>query len=388
MTIEIDRPRDEAEALAFMRIACESLVVPLTVAPSWLEREGIDNVRVARVDGQLAGGLSVQAVGQWFGGRRVPCGIVRTVAVSAEHRGSRVADAFLRASLVEQRAAGLPISMLFPATQVIYRRIGFEQAGAWVDWTVPLSELPTKDRELPVTRVDVGDPAIPPLYQAFAKSTAGMLDRSPWLWRRTIDPPIPVELSAFLLGPVGAPEGYVIVHTEKDPNGKYAALRVRDRAFTTPRAIRRARSFFAEHRSMFDSVRLCSGLVEPLFVGLPNQLQRAMRREDWMLRVLDVPAALTARGYAPTARGEAHLRVLDDVLSPHEQRIVLRVSDGVATVEPGGDGAITIDVRGLASMYTGHLASAEVAALGLVEGDARVLDGLFAGPSPWVNEIV
>lgn len=388
MPIAIARPNDEAEALAFCRLACEALLMPTSIAPTWFEREGIDNLRVARVDGKLAGGIAVQRVGQWFGGKSVPCGIVRAVAVASEHRGTKVADTFLRASLVEQRAGGLPISMLFPATQIIYRRVGFEQAGAWVDWSAQLSDMPSKDRDLPVTRVELSDPAIPPLYRAFAATTAGMIDRNPWLWRRTLEPPIPLELSAYLIGPAGAPEGYLVVHTEKDPTTKWAALRVRDRAFLTPRAIRRARSFFAEHRSMFDSVRICSGVVEPLFVQLGNQLQKTMRREDWMLRILDVSAALTQRGYAPTARAEAHLLVRDDVLAPHEQRLIFRVHDGVATCEPGGTGAIAIDVRGLAAMYTGHLASAEVAALGLVEGDARVLDGLFAGPAPWVNEIV
>ena len=390
-SIDVGRVRDEAEATAFFRIACEALLVSPSIADAWREREGEGNVRVARVDGKLAGGLAVQRMPQWFGGERVPCGVVRAVAVAPEHRGSRVADAFLRATLAELRADGIPLATLFPATQLIYRRVGFEQAGAWVDYAIPVSELPDRDRSLPVQRVAPGDPALAPLYDTFASRSNGLLDRNPWLWRRTLSPQAPLELSVHLLGPEGAPEGYLVTHTEHDQTQKRGTLRVRDRAFTTPRALVRARSFLAEHRSVVDTVRLNGGLVEPLLVGLSNQLQRPVRREDWMLRIVDVPRALALRGYPDGLEATIPLLVRDDVLEPREARYTLRVRDGAATVEPGGSGAVAVDVRGLAALYSGHMAPAELAALGYLDGDARkasALAAVFAGPTSWMNEIV
>lgn len=166
---------------------------------------------------------------------------------------------------------------------------------------------------------------------------------------------------------------------------------MRDRAFTTPRALVRARSFLAEHRSVVDTVRLNGGLVEPLLVGLSNQLQRPVRREDWMLRIVDVPRALALRGYPDGLEATIPLLVRDDVLEPREARYTLRVRDGAATVEPGGSGAVAVDVRGLAALYSGHMAPAELAALGYLDGDARkasALAAVFAGPTSWMNEIV
>ena len=41
------RPESEDEALAFFRIAAPSLLVPLSKAAGWLEREGSESTRVA-----------------------------------------------------------------------------------------------------------------------------------------------------------------------------------------------------------------------------------------------------------------------------------------------------------------------------------------------------
>ena len=391
MSVTVSPARDPAEASAFFRLACEALLVPVALAEPWCAREGLANLRVARVDARLAGGLTVQRLGQWFGGVSVPCGVVRCVAVSPEFRGAGVADAFLRHALLELREAVVPLAMLFPATQVVYRRVGFEQAGSWVDWTLPTSELSSRERSLPMQRVGLDEPALRAVYDAFARRSPGLLDRNEWAWKRTLDPASPLELSAYLLGPTSAPEGYLVIHTERYPNVHQGLLRIRDRAFLTPRALVRARAFLAEHRSVIERVVVSGGLVEPLFVTLPNQLQRIVRREDWMLRLVDVPAALRARGYARGVDAEVALLVHDDVLAPHAQALRLRVRDGVAEVSVGGAGDAVIDVRGLAALYSGHLSPEEIHALGYLTGDARAwaaLGAIFAGPRPWMTEIV
>src|SRR5581483_2851 len=115
-----------------------------------------------------------------------------------------------------------------------------------------------------MTRIELRDPALRRLYTEFARRTTGLLDRSEWLWRRTLDPVVSLDLSAYLLGPADAPEGYLRVPMEHEPGARYGTLRVRDRAFLTPRSMRRALSFFAGHRSMIERVCLCGGVIEPL----------------------------------------------------------------------------------------------------------------------------
>lgn len=389
--VEIGLPRDLEEATRLFEIVASALLVPASLVAPWRDREGIENLRVARIDGKVVGGMSFQRLGQWFGGRAVPCGVVRCVGVAPEARATKVADRFLRHSLREMKEIGLPLSMLFPATQIIYRRVGYEQAGSLVEYEVPINEFSSRERSLPVRRVDLDDLVLRKIYDTAAQRTNGLIDRNEWMWTRTISPVIPADLSAYVLGESDEPEGYMIISSERKPQQFRGVLRVRDRAFTTPRAYDRARSFFSEHRSIIDSVRFAGGLIEPLITPLPNQHHKILQRDDWMLRLLDVPAALEARGYPPGVDVELHLLVRDDVLEPREQRIVLRVRDGRPEAEVGGQGRIDLDIRGLAAMYSGFMAPAEVAALGYLSGNEReasALAAVFAGATSWMSEIL
>ena len=109
-----------------------------------------------------------------------------------------------------------------------------------------------------------------------------------------------------------------------------------------------------------------------------------------MLRLVDVPAALQARGYPPDLHADLHLDVRDDLLPANSGRIVLTVEDGHGRVRPGGAGHLRLGVRELAAIYTGFMAPAEVRALGAIEGsaDALALAGaIFAGPRPWLADM-
>jgi predicted acetyltransferase len=111
---------------------------------------------------------------------------------------------------------------------------------------------------------------------------------------------------------------------------------------------------------------------------------------DWMLRIVDVPGALKARGYSPGLTAEVHLSVRDDVLPHNHGRFVLQVADSRASVQRGGDGTLHVDIRGLAAMYSGHLSPAELKAAGYLDGpdeDLAAATAIFAGPTPWMPDI-
>jgi predicted acetyltransferase len=58
-------------------------------------------------------------------------------------------------------------------------------------------------------------------------------------------------------------------------------------------------------------------------------------------------------------------------------------------VRAGGRGELRLDVRGLAPLFSGLVAPADLAVAGLVEGPAAALDvaqRLFAGPEPWMPD--
>lgn len=372
-----------------------------------MEREGYEHLCVVLEDDALVGGCLVPRLAQYFGGKAVPTGAFRGVAIAPEARGKQIAERLMRHALLQLRAEGIPTAMLFPATQRLYRKAGFEQAGSHEIVSIPMYEFDRTPRSftalggtaeveamvenLPVREVALGDPILKILYDALAPRTQGLFHRNAFLWDRVLRPATPADLFAYVFGPQEDPEGYVVVHVEKGSTPHYGTLVIRDRVIATAGAARSARAFFARHRSTIDRVRLVTGPTDPLIIGLDNQQTATTERRDrFMFRLVDVKKALEMRGYPPID-ATVHLLVKDDVLDERDQRFLFRLQGGQVSVEPGGAGLVQLDIRGLSAMYTGYIGAAEAAALGYMKGDpngARALEACFAGPAPWVADYV
>lgn len=372
--IDVGRPRGAEDLRAYCASLADAFawedIRGAAMARKWAKRVGVAKMRVARVGGRVAGGLVVYEMGQWFGGRRVPMTGVAAVGVSPEHRSRGVASRLMRAAVEEMRT---PLACLYPATQPVYRRVGFEQAGTYVAYTLPTRTIDARDRALAMRAASRSDErTIRRINAEAARRTNGVLDRCEPLWER-IFRPFHGRNTAYLAGD----EGYVIFGLEPGRQAGHYDLYVRDMAALTPAAGRRLLTFFADHRSLGDSVKFAGGPQAPLLMLAAEQEAEVTRVVRWMLRLIDVKGALEARGYG-AVEAEAHLDVRDDVLPRNHGRWVLAVSHGRARVRKGGRGAVKIDVRTLASLYSGYVSPAE---LGID------MPAVFAGPSPWMGEI-
>jgi predicted acetyltransferase len=358
----------------------------------WLAREGRENIRVARVDGSIAGGLILQRMGQWFGGRSVPMSAVRCVGVGPEHRASGVASHLMRAALVEMKDAGVAISTLFPATQPVYRRAGYERAGLRLRYRLPAAAIDVHDRETAI-RVKRDDDVefIRDIYTHRARYTNGNLDRNEWYWQRIHDPlPHGQAHYMYVVDGESGPEGYISYAHRPTPTPHRHEIDVIDWSASTPRAQRRLLSFLADHRSMVEWINLCGPPADPALIQLGEQRAAVTERIDWMLRIVDVRTALEARGYPPGLTQELHMEVTDDVIEHNNGCFVLSVADGTGRVSRGGRGDIRTNVRGLAAMYTGHLTPAALQLAGLLNGEDTVLSAAahtFAAPAPWMLDM-
>ena len=390
-------PADDREVAAFHRILTQSFGLPPDPARSPALEEGLASLRLVRRAGHVVGGLAVQPCGQWFGGRAVPMGGVRIVGVAPEARGAGVARFLMDACVREHRQRGWPVSTLFPATRGLYRRSGYEVAGSWPTWRLPLEEAAPAEKGLTLRAFDLSDAAamaaLRQLYDAHARRTDGHLDRSDWYWARVFRQ-LPGEgagnlVYAYLLEGAAGPEGYVI-YTQPAGGPRRYRLKVRDWVAATPAARRRLVRFFADHRSLADEVTLHAGPADPLLVMAEAPRMTPAVDHPWMLRVADVQAALEARGWPAGVGLEVAIAVKDPLLPENERPFVLTVEAGRAATRLGGDAAVRMDVRGLAALYTGYLDPHALRAMGLLEGPEPALQALraaFAGPVPWLPEI-
>jgi predicted acetyltransferase len=187
-------------------------------------------------------------------------------------------------------------------------------------------------------------------------------------------------------------EGYVFYSVREVTTGhKDFALWCQDLCSLTPAATRRIAAFLADHLSMTGEFAWRGSPSEPIHAVLREQHAVTIKAwNTWMLRVLDVGAALTQRGFAPGVAGEVHLDVAEDDLVPgNAGRWILRIEGGRAEATRGGRGTFRTNVRGLAALYTGFHSPADLRAAGHADADDATVaaaSALFAGPAPWMAD--
>ena len=347
--------------------------------------ERVRDLRIVRHNGRVAGGLSLIPMGQWFGGRSIPMVGIGGVGVDPRERASGLASALMRSVIEELLASGVALSALYPATQPVYRRAGYELAGQYVSYSQDAKTIDVRDRALPVELCDpIERDTFVPMYNVRAQCSNGNLDRSERFWRRIVDNP-KGDVHAYV---VGDGEGYVVFRQLSEKGWGYD-LALRDVVALTPAAARRLWTFFADHRSFAGKVKWNGPPGDPFAFHLREQEWDVEKVWAWMLRIVDVERALAERGYPAALEAELHLRVSDDVLSANDGSFVLNVSDGKAEVSRGGRGSLRVDVRGLSPLYTGFQSAEALVSTGLVEGpdtDLAVATAIFGGPAPWLAD--
>jgi len=359
-----------------------------TQDPTWQKQAGLDSFRVVRESGSLASGMGMLRMGQWFGGRSVPISGIVAVVVGPEHRGGGVASFMMRSALAEMRQDGLALSALYASTQPVYRRVGYEQAGVSVGYRLPLVSLPARDKSLTIrAAVPADEPTMHRLYTERARGGSGNLDRHPMMWEWLLRERPPVN--AYIAERDGVAEGYVVYDQRTSPRDTGKIINTRDLVAVTPDAGRCLLSFLADHRRVAQHLAWNGPAADPLFLQIAEQDYAVPDFQQWLIRILNVPFALTARGYPAGVGAEIHLAVRDDILPENDGPFVLTVADGRAEVHPGGDGRVTMDVRGLSPLYSGYLPPSALKTVGYLDGpdeDLALLQTVFAGPAPWMPD--
>lgn len=355
-------------------------------AREWLGRGEPGMLRVARRQGQsgtavLAGLLEIP-MGQWFGGERVSLLGIAGVAVAPTARGQGVAFGLLEATLRAARERYVALSMLYPSTYRLYRKLGYELAGSRCHVTLQLRSLPRLPSPLAVEDVDPG--AAERLYRQLARQRPGYLDRGAYVWSRVRALRGEPARGFGVRGPDGL-LGYVYARPAELRKMPYE-LSLRDFVAQGPTALRALLAFFAEHSSMVDRVSWYGGASDARLLAVPERCVSTRVDEYWMLRLVHVERALLERGY-PELDADIDIDVEDTLLSENSRCYPLRVRAGKAELVSRGAPArqVRLGVRALAALYSGFISPRELAIAGELEADdaaLSTLSALFCGPAP------
>ena len=374
----------EAECLG--EILCQCFLFPGKLWPLYRDRLGVDNFRVLKQDDQVVAGLTLYQMGQWFGGESVPMAGVAAVGVAPEVRGSGAGFELISQTLKELYSQKIPLSTLYPATQRLYRKAGYEQAGSRCLWEVPIDSIRLYDRSLPVVSVKkLEGQVFQDIYLKTAKENHGNLDRNQAIWENVFDHNED-EVFGYLIGGEN-PEGYIIF-SQKTVNSQNL-MEIWDWAATTPAARRRLLTFISDHRSQIQKVIWRGSLIDPFLLLLPEQTAKVRQLELWFLRIVDVVSALEKRGYPDGLEAELHLAINDEILPENNGNFVLSVSGKKGQVSKGGKGDLKLPIRALAPLYTGFYTPYQLQQAGHLEASNQSLSmasQIFAGSPAWMPD--
>jgi predicted acetyltransferase len=282
---------------------------------------------------------------QWWHGRAVPMGGVAAVCVAPEHRGRGVGRRLTNALI--ERMDGLPLSALYPATAPVYRSAGYEHAGARYRLTLEPGPLRTLTPE-PVGVREAGPHDTAQVGELLRRLHAearhsGPIDRGESHLRGLLAAD---DVFTYL-----ADDGF-LAYGWDGGNERLTVYRCVAGSAETARAL------WAVVGSGSSIARTVSAYVapdDPLLWLLRDRSADDLRRDNWMLRVLDAPAAVDARGFPPGVSVDVPLLVEDLHRPANAGGWHLTVADGKGRLEraPERDDATRLPARGLAALYAG-----------------------------------
>jgi predicted acetyltransferase len=393
MQIRPLRPED-AEQVFHLRVAAFSSAAQVDFDEAEIYIP--DEHRIVAVDDRrVVGHLGMWPFRQAFMGCAVPMGGVAAVVVADDRRGTGIGSRLLAAALDHMSDAGMAISSLYPSTPVPYRRWGWEFAGVHIRRRVATRDLldvpaPTTDVALrPYAPADLE--AVVAVHDALTLTEpGGLLAGERWL-RRALQPDPDEPEITIVATRDDQPVGLLLATKTppKDDHSSFGLLVLR--LLGADRDVERALwRFIGQHYGVAAMTTFKSRPVEPLLFELPYGMYLPGPASDhFMTRLVDVPAAITARGWPPVST-TIELEILDDRRPANRGRFVLEVDGRAAVLTPGGTGRVTVDIGALSSLYTGFATAAQLCHAGRLVGatddDIVALSDAFAALTPFMRD--
>jgi predicted acetyltransferase len=334
------------------------------------------------------------------GGRLLPAAAVSWIAVLPTHRRRGILSAIKRTQLDDAAARGEALAILYASESGIYRRFGYGVATSSMSVSIERrrSEFlhPVPDRRVRLVDEDDARKLFPEIFDRARRVQPGAVQRvdawwpDEFFWRDHDEKG--TRYYAVCEAADGALDGYAAYRFEAswdtDPNG---TLHVADLVTVSSTA----RAVLWRYLLDIDLVDTIKAWVVPLDEPLRWLLRESRRMrvtrvgDSLWVRVLDAPAALSARTYA--VPGRLVFDVVDDVRpgGAAAGRFALDGGpDGAAARRSSDEPDLVLPVASLGGMLLGGVRPSTLARAGLVEertaGALAAADAMFAvEPQPF-----
>ena len=346
------------------------------------QRENIDlRYAVGAFDGDeiVATALHELTSKRLPGGAQLPCTGVTRVSVAATHRRRGLLRAIMDFQLTEIRELGLPLAALWASEAGIYQRFGYGVAALEEHWRIErphtglgswVGDLPGSVRYLPASDAR---PVLEPIFDRYQSNRSADMQRIGYRWdQRLAD----YEGDRRGLSPLN-----IVVHETSGTIDGYAQYRMKSPweddlpAFELSvdevvGLTREAELGLWQYLFGVDLVRNIEAIRQPVDATLPwalSDMRRLHRRvmDSVFARVLDIPAAFSARSYL--SPGSLVVHVDDTVMPDAGGRFRIEAGSGGSDVKRT-DAPADLDVHpaGLAPLLMGTATATSLARAGFV----------------------
>jgi predicted acetyltransferase len=318
---------------------------------------------------RLVGSARYHPMRQWWHGQSMPMAGVAGVNVAPEYRGRGVGRALMTGLIPVMAGRGYPVSALYPSTAPLYRSLGWEMAGGRYLTTVPMESLAgllAPD----LTAAGLAGESLASLRRATPADAATVAEILGQVYAALGD-----------RGPATFDPGYLAAWLDDDDHFAYLtgdgflsyrwadgheSVRVELLAAASASTAMAFWQLLGSHGTMARTVRACLAPDDPISWLTREPAATVRKIGSWMLRLIDVPAAVAARGFPASAEVSVQLELADDVLPANAGRWRLEVSDGdgkfarIGPLDPAGPAdeaergpVLRLGARGMAALFAG-----------------------------------
>ncbi len=272
------------------------------------------------------------------------------------------------------RALGYPLSALYPATVPVYRNMGWELAGVQNRITVESRLLRDLRGGGPTVRQAGPDDAVAMLEIMDAHHSQGRANGP----REETEAELREDLADDALFAYVADDGFVVYGWDGQDLVVYE-LRAGDAA--TARALW---SVVGSGSSIAKNVYAYLAPDDPVHWLVGETVARDVQQTRWMLRCVDVSAAIAGRGYPVATTVDVPLVITDRQLPENCLAGRLQVTDGRGKLVAGPEEAAAVHLgpNGLAGLYAGTAVSTLVGAglsSAVIARPMSMLEAAFSG---------
>ncbi len=388
------RPLTDTDLERFLQLGAYAFNADIEYLRSRMDAEARSHARVLHADDHLVAQLQLLPLTVMSGSGTLRCAGIAGVVTPPEVRRRGYAALLLRHACDELREQGMPLCMLYPFKRSFYHRYGW---ATFLDWRVyrGAPHLLARFRHNVGSFVPISPALIPQLQQIYTGALQGRFGpivRDTAWWERNVLRHGKEQCAGFIwCDEQGVGRSYIIYRIIAGQNGE-RTLACREVVALDPTARAQVFAFMADHDAQCNEIFFRAPADAPVNLLLVEPLKCEVE-PHFMLRLIDVAAALASYHYPARSLGQFSIAVSDDWLEYNQGVFALEVAEGRAQCQRLPDDSpadLSCDIRVLTQIYTRYLRPRTAAAFGMLTVHNRaaltLADQLFSGLAPFNSD--